>query len=235
LDVEHNVAMAQQRLDQASAAFAQWVGLPTATAVFCPPGPTFTPRHPVLFLRRVVDKLFASFCAKIGVANIRQYEEERLGKLQERTKQREEYSKQLARLQAQLEFQREAETARTVTQHQQALKEAHARLDSLRQEQAALAQVVTEETAKLEQARAEEQSLARQVSDQEIELNEHKKALLAHAKGFNAIQKVPASVSTGRGEQGRAGGMAPGRPSSHWSVGLAGCGCVFRSCGRFTA
>ena len=61
-------------------------------------------------MNRVEDEVFAKFCAQIGVANIRQYEEKELRAQQERAKKRLAFENQKSRLMNQLEYERSRDT-----------------------------------------------------------------------------------------------------------------------------
>ena len=60
-------------------------------------------------MNTVEDRVFKDFCKKIGVKNIRQYEERELGKQQERLKRRVEYENNINRVSTQLEYERKRE------------------------------------------------------------------------------------------------------------------------------
>ncbi|KAF7730853.1 Structural maintenance of chromosomes protein 1 [Apophysomyces ossiformis] len=55
----------------------------------------------------VEDQVFADFCAKIGIINIREYEKQNFGLPQEVMEKRNQFSSQRSRLEAQLSFERE--------------------------------------------------------------------------------------------------------------------------------
>ena len=143
----------------------------------------------MLFLR-IVDKVFAKFCEKLGVASIRVYEEQRLSKTQERAQKRQEYATQIAKLQAQLSLERSSDKARQLQEAETKLETAETKLTGLQAERNELQQVVTSETETLTELRQAEQEQNGLHADAETELKEHKKALSAHVAQFNATQKV---------------------------------------------
>lgn len=62
-------------------------------------------------MNNVEDDVYAEFCARIGVANIRQFEERELVLQQERAKKRAEYEQQIDRINNNLEFERSKDTS----------------------------------------------------------------------------------------------------------------------------
>ena len=62
-----------------------------------------------LQMNNVEDKIFEKFCKKIGVSNIRQYEERELKSQQDREKKKLEFENQINRISNQLEYERKRE------------------------------------------------------------------------------------------------------------------------------
>merc|ERR1712106_273352 len=60
-------------------------------------------------MNTVEDRVFSEFCKKIGVKNIRQYEERELKSQQERAKKKLEYDNQINRISTQLEYEQKRE------------------------------------------------------------------------------------------------------------------------------
>merc|ERR1712240_751144 len=60
-------------------------------------------------MNTVEDRVFSEFCKKIGVSNIRQYEERELKTQQERAKKRLEFENQINRISTQLEYEQKRE------------------------------------------------------------------------------------------------------------------------------
>merc|ERR1712212_1434188 len=60
-------------------------------------------------MNTVEDRVFSEFCKKIGVKNIRQYEERELKSQQERAKKKLEFENQINRITTQLEYERKRE------------------------------------------------------------------------------------------------------------------------------
>lgn len=61
-------------------------------------------------MNNVEDHVYADFCARIGVANIRQYEERELVLQQERAKIRADFDQQIDRIATRLDFEKTKDT-----------------------------------------------------------------------------------------------------------------------------
>lgn len=61
-------------------------------------------------MNNVEDKVFASFCKRLGVKNIRQYEERELVMQQERARKRAEFEQQIDAVNTQLDFEKQKDT-----------------------------------------------------------------------------------------------------------------------------
>lgn len=61
-------------------------------------------------MNTVEDRVYADFCNKIGVVNIRQYEERELVMQQERAKMQADFDQQIDRITSRLDFERTKDT-----------------------------------------------------------------------------------------------------------------------------
>lgn len=61
-------------------------------------------------MNSVEDRVYADFCRRIGVANIRQYEERELVMQQDRAKKRAEFEQQIDRINSRLDFEKSRDT-----------------------------------------------------------------------------------------------------------------------------
>ena len=59
---------------------------------------------------KIHDEIFGAFCKSIGVAHIRDYEEKALVEVKEMAKKRTEFTKQVAALKTQLEYESSRDT-----------------------------------------------------------------------------------------------------------------------------
>jgi len=74
-------------------------------------------------MNNVEDVVFQNFCAQIGVANIRQYEERELRTQNERLKKRHEFEVQKNRITSQLEFEQTRDTKTNVLRWERAVQD----------------------------------------------------------------------------------------------------------------
>jgi structural maintenance of chromosome 1 len=74
-------------------------------------------------MNTVEDEYFKSFCKKIGVANIRQYEERELVMQQERDKKLAEFEQQIDRVNTNLDFERSKDTQKNVQRWERAVQD----------------------------------------------------------------------------------------------------------------
>lgn len=61
-------------------------------------------------MNNVEDQVFANFCKRLGVKNIRQYEERELIMQQERARKRAEFEQQIDAINTQLDFEKQKDT-----------------------------------------------------------------------------------------------------------------------------
>mmetsp|Transcript_38602 Transcript_38602/g.122642 ORF Transcript_38602/g.122642 Transcript_38602/m.122642 type:complete len:1223 (-) Transcript_38602:64-3732(-) len=124
----------------------------------------------------VSDKIFSDFSKRVGVSNIREYEETNLRVAQESAEQRMQFSTQIASLQNQLEYEQRRDTKAPVDKLQHSIKDDKKLLGELRkQEQAAKdAEGVIEE--ELGGMTKEAQALRAQADEVDAEIKELKKA-----------------------------------------------------------
>lgn len=61
-------------------------------------------------MNNVEDLVYAEFCKRIGVSNIRQYEERELVQQQDRAKKRADFDQQIDRIASRLDFEKTKDT-----------------------------------------------------------------------------------------------------------------------------
>eukprot|EP00051_Salpingoeca_urceolata_P022247 m.357413 g.357413 ORF g.357413 m.357413 type:complete len:515 (-) comp19941_c4_seq6:110-1654(-) len=152
-------------------------------------------------LNSAVDKVFAKFCKEIRVANIREYETQRLSGAQARAKERLQYSKQIAALRSNLEYERNRDTEEDVVKFQGIIKADEKEMKTIEAKMEDLQKVIekgTDQLAELREGLKEKQA--------ELEkMNEDTKAVRNELKATNAkissIQKAVTSNETQREQQ----------------------------------
>merc|ERR1712240_190114 len=83
-------------------------------------------------MNTVEDRVFSDFCKKIGVKNIRQYEERELKSQQERAKKKLEFENQFNRITTQLEYEqkREDQLQENVTKFERMVQDVEDQLEA---------------------------------------------------------------------------------------------------------
>ena len=141
-------------------------------------------------INEVTDKVFAAFCADIGVSDIREYEQTQLKRAEERAMRRAEYGKQIKHLRSQLSYEKGRDTQREVDNREELLSEQKDKLKDLKAEEARKTKEISEAQDALEgDLRQKGRKLASLVGDLEIEVKELKKHLSAHIKAMATLHK----------------------------------------------
>ncbi|KAG9099517.1 Structural maintenance of chromosomes protein 1 [Ceratobasidium sp. 370] len=104
------------------------------------------------------DNIFAAFCQEVGVANIREYEEQQLKAQTEELETKMRFESQIARLSHQISFEEEQ------------LASINSRLQSLEQ-------TIANETTNLEKLQGDRDRLADQIEELQHELDEHRQGV----------------------------------------------------------
>eukprot|EP01027_Heterolobosea_sp_BB2_P014085 GEZU01020278.1.p1 GENE.GEZU01020278.1~~GEZU01020278.1.p1 ORF type:complete len:467 (-),score=180.92 GEZU01020278.1:41-1441(-) len=126
-------------------------------------------------IRALEDEIYADFSARVGVENIREYEERQLRAAKERAQKRSEFDILLARLQNRLDYERNRDLKGPIDQLEESIKEKEKSLDALKKKEEKLANEINkiEEDIKDQSDRAKE--LRKKIDDKETEINELKR------------------------------------------------------------
>merc|ERR1719447_1448132 len=83
-------------------------------------------------MNTVEDRVFSDFCTKIGVKNIRQYEERELKSQQEKAKKKLDFENQINRITTQLEYEqkREEQLQQNVRKFERMVQDVEDQLDA---------------------------------------------------------------------------------------------------------
>lgn len=141
------------------------------------------------------DEVFADFCARIRVANIREYEDVQLRVAEAQTEARRRYTAQSNRLQRQLEFETEQ------LQHTQSrlrvldknLKADRATLGQLEADRDALEAEIAETEKEIGQAKTDVEELQTKLADVGSELEDTKRRSSKATKSLDRIMKEVAA------------------------------------------
>ncbi|XP_077485718.1 structural maintenance of chromosomes 1 isoform X2 [Amblyomma americanum] len=150
----------------------------------------------------IEDRVFADFCASIGVDNIRQYEERELRATQERDKKKLEFENQKSRIVNRLEYERSKNTGENVRKWQKTVEDDEQELESLRQAEQAQMHSIDEQMQALEKLKSSKISKKQELDAAEESMGEIRKRLTTVQKDIAAVQKVLTALEA-RQEQRR--------------------------------
>ncbi|XP_038636987.1 structural maintenance of chromosomes protein 1B-like isoform X1 [Scyliorhinus canicula] len=149
-------------------------------------------------MNEVEDRVFEDFCTKIGVANIREYEDEHVKQLEEIDTKRSEFENQKTRLMIQLEYSYSQieEDIKKIQKWKEAIKKDEEEIVKLKKEEMQLMRTVDE--AMVIQRDLNNKLLIKktQVKDAQKELEEVRKKLLNITRDLAKLQKEYVSVET---------------------------------------
>lgn len=156
---------------------------------------------------RVEDEMFGSFCARIGVANIREYERAQSGLLNEIAQRRLAYATQTSRLRNQLQFETERlnDTQTRIKNLEDGMSRDEVLLEQLQGEREALndqiqqiEEEITEIRARLEGKKGDSNELLNVVSTRRDEVTRAQRAVDGTRKRISAIQEEIEKITSGR-------------------------------------
>ncbi|GAB4822702.1 hypothetical protein N2152v2_009748 [Parachlorella kessleri] len=138
----------------------------------------------------IADRLFKSFSKKVGVKNIREYEETQLKEVEEAMQEKRDLGKWLSNVRNQLDYERKNNKEAAVAQKEAALQQLREELEQLQQEEEQLKsanEAVQQELEGLSQQLAE---LKAQQDGVLAEINELKKAAAQHGTQVAKYQRA---------------------------------------------
>ncbi len=148
-------------------------------------------------MAKIEDKLFARFSAKVGVANIREFEENRLSNAQKQQEKKLELSNQLSRVNNQLEYERKRDMAKNLKGLTEKLKTDQKTLQSLISKQDKKAEEVAKKQSELE-------SLTEEVAAENKKMEDIKNELKVIKREANQIltqtNQIDQQIATKEGQ-----------------------------------
>merc|ERR1719431_2198307 len=155
-------------------------------------------------MNTVEDRVFKAFCGKIGVTNIRQYEERELKSQQERAKKKLEFENQINRISTQLEYEqkREDQLQENVQKFERTVQDVEDQLEASKKAESVTMGEIDKEMREIESLKSEKSFLksavdkAEEASDAaKAEVSKISKELASISK---AITQVEASLDNER-------------------------------------
>ena len=124
-------------------------------------------------MNTVEDRVFKDFCKKIGVKNIRQYEERELRTQQERLKKKVEYENQINRISTQLEYERkrEEQLQLNVQKFERMVQDIEDQMETAKSAEHGQMQEIDQEMRTVEKLKSQKQYLKSEVEKNEDQVN----------------------------------------------------------------
>merc|ERR1712096_501990 len=141
-------------------------------------------------MNTVEDRVFSDFCKKIGVKNIRQYEERELKSQQERAKKKLEFDNQINRVSTQLEYEqkREEQLQQNVQKFERTVQDVEDQLETSKKAESVTMGEIDKEMRDVEKLKTEKNFLKSEVENAKKEVANVQKDLAAISKQINQIE-----------------------------------------------
>merc|ERR1711997_122101 len=150
-------------------------------------------------MNTVEDRVFSDFCKKIGVKNIRQYEERELKSQQEKAKRKLEFENQINRITTQLEYERkrEEQLKTNVLKFERMVQDVEDQLESSKNTEGGIMKEIDKEMREVEKLKSEKSFLKAEVDkmDEDVEkarkdVSDVQKQLASISKEINKIEAL---------------------------------------------
>ncbi|XP_016978479.1 structural maintenance of chromosomes protein 1A [Drosophila rhopaloa] len=147
-------------------------------------------------MNNVEDKVYASFCRRLGVKNIRQYEERELVMQQERARKRAEFEQQIDSINSQLDFEKQKDTKKNVERWERSVQDEEDALEGLKTAEARYLKEIEEDKEKMEKFKQEKQSKKQTVDDMEEDISKARRDVANLAKEIHNVGSHLSSVES---------------------------------------
>ncbi|EDX14157.1 GD21062, partial [Drosophila simulans] len=138
-------------------------------------------------MNNVEDKVYASFCRRLGVKNIRQYEERELVMQQERARKRAEFEQQIDSINSQLDFEKQKDTKKNVERWERSVQDEEDALEGLKLAEARYLKEIDEDKEKMEKFKQDKQAKKQAVDDMEEDISKARKDVANLAKEIHNV------------------------------------------------
>ncbi|XP_023166521.1 structural maintenance of chromosomes protein 1A [Drosophila hydei] len=147
-------------------------------------------------MNNVEDKVFADFCRRLGVKNIRQYEERELVMQQERARKRAEFEQQIDGINTQLDFEKQKDTRKNVERWERSVQDEEDALEGLKAAEARYLKEMDEEKEKMEKFKQEKQAKKQAVDDMEEDISKARRDVANLAKEIHNVGSQMSSTES---------------------------------------
>merc|ERR1712045_881806 len=143
-------------------------------------------------MNSVEDRIFSDFCKKIGVKNIRQYEERELKSQQEKAKKKLEFENQINRISTQLEYEqkREDQLQQNVRKFERMVQDVEDQLEASRKTESGIMHEIDKEVKEVEKLKSEKTYLKDEVDKLDDAVEKAKKDVAGVQKELGNISKA---------------------------------------------
>ena len=143
-------------------------------------------------MNTVEDRIFSDFCKKIGVKNIRQYEERELKSQQEKAKKKLEFENQINRITTQLEYEqkREEQLQQNVRKFERMVQDAEDQLETSKKTESGIMHEIDKEVKEVEKLKSEKTYLKDEVDKLDDAVEKAKKDVAGVQKELGNISKA---------------------------------------------
>jgi len=150
-------------------------------------------------MNTVEDRVFSDFCNKIGVKNIRQYEERELKSQQEKAKKKLDFENQINRITTQLEYEqkREEQLQQNVRKFERMVQDVEDQLDASKKNEDDKKHEIDKEVKEVEKLKSEKTYLKSEVDKLDEDVDQAKKEVSVVQKELASISKAINQVEAG--------------------------------------
>jgi len=150
-------------------------------------------------MNTVEDRVFSDFCNKIGVKNIRQYEERELKSQQEKAKKKLDFENQINRITTQLEYEqkREEQLQQNVRKFERMVQDVEDQLDASKKNEDDKKHEIDKELREVEKLKSEKTYLKSEVDKLDEDVDQAKKEVSVVQKELASISKAINQVEAG--------------------------------------
>uniref|UniRef100_A0A1B0D6M0 Structural maintenance of chromosomes protein n=1 Tax=Phlebotomus papatasi TaxID=29031 RepID=A0A1B0D6M0_PHLPP len=156
-------------------------------------------------MNNVEDRVYADFCRRIGVTNIREYEERELVMQQERAKKLAEFEQQIDKIMTHLDFERSKNTKKNVQRWERTVQDEEDALDTFKQAESRYRAEIESDKKHIEELKQEKQAKKTQVDQMESDTAKARRDVAQLAKELHnlgtQLSAIEAKIETKKSEK----------------------------------
>ncbi|CAD7084109.1 unnamed protein product [Hermetia illucens] len=147
-------------------------------------------------MNNVEDIVFANFCRRIGVQNIRQFEERELVMQQERARKRADFEQQIDTINTRLDFEKEKDTRKNVERWERTVQDEQDALEGLKSAEARYRKEIDQDKDKIEQLKQQKQTKKSASDEMEEEISKARRDVANLAKEIHNLTSQASSIES---------------------------------------